>query len=214
VSPTGLRTLAVAVGMGALLLFAVAVRVRTSGTADLKTARACRDAGLPGTAVDMAGRAARWQLPVGGASRKARELLLELGDEAGKRGDADLALRAWQGVRGSILGSRWLRTPDPDLLEAANRRIAGEMARRDRLPDGSPGLDEAGHLAFLARDDMPRPWPAFLASLAFLAWVGVSLVGSFRALTPEGALRPGPALRWGLGSLGLLLCWLGLLWLA
>ncbi len=213
-SPTALRVIAAVLGTAAVLLFAVAVRVRTSGAGDLQAARACREAGLHRTAVDMAGRAARWQLPVGGASRKARELLRDLGDEALARGDADLALRAWQGLRGSILGSRWLRVPDPDLLEEANRRIAREMARRDRLPDGSPGLDEEGHLAFLARDDLPRPWPAFLASWAFLAWVAVSLAGAFRAVTPDGSLRPGPALRWGLGSAGLLLAWLVLLWLA
>lgn len=213
-SPTGLRVLAATLGTGAVLLVAVAVRVRTSGVADLQAARACREAGLLQTAVDMAGRAARWQLPIGGVSREARELLRDLAEEASTRGDPDLALRAWQGLRGSILGSRWLRVPDPDLLEEANRRIAQEMARRDRLPDGSPGLDEAGHLAYLLRDDLPRPWPAFLASWVFLAWVAVSLAGSFRAVTPAGALRAGPALRWGLGSLGLLLCWLVLLWLA
>ena len=76
------------------------------------------------------------------------------------------------------------------------------------LPDGRPGLDEAGHLEFLRRDSMPRTLPAALASLLFLAWVAVTGVGAWRSLTPEGRLRGRAALSFGLASAALLGGWL------
>lgn len=209
-SPGALRAASLAVLATTVLGGAVAVRVAVSGAADLSVARECRQAGLPLTAVDYAARAARWYLPAGGASREGRLLLAELAGELAPT-DPDLSLRAWQELRGAVLGSRWLVTPDRDLLDLANGHIARGLAARDVLPDGRPGLDAAGHLAFLQRDDLPRPLPAFGASLLFVIWAAVTVAGAWRSVTPQGRLRGGPALRWGLGSLALLACWLVLL---
>jgi len=192
----------------------VAVRVAVSGRADLATAIACRDAALPSTAVDFASRASRWYLPVGGGSREARLLLADLARDASAAGDDALSLRAWQELRGSIRATRWLVTPDADLLEVADAAIAKGMAAIDRLPDGRPGLDEAGHLAFLKRDSMPRTAPAAAAVLLFVAWVSVTAAGAWRSLTPEGRLKGRSALSWGLGSAALLAGWLVALSLA
>jgi hypothetical protein len=214
VSPGSLRAASLAVLAATVFLATVVVRVAVSGSSDLAVAKDCRAADLPLTAVDFAARAARWYLPAGGSSREGRQLLADLAGELAAGGDADLSLRAWQELRGAILGSRWLVTPDRDLLDLANGRIAREMAARDVLPDGRRGLDEAGHLAFLQRDDLPRPLPAAGASLLFVAWVVVTVAGAWKSVTPEGRLRGGPALRWGGASLLLLACWLILLALA
>lgn len=210
-SPGALRAASVAVLATTVLGAAVATRVAVSGAADLAVARDCRQADLPLTAVDFAARAARWYLPVGGSSREGRLLLADLAAERAEAGDDDLSLRAWQELRGAILGSRWLLTPDRDLLDLANAHIARGMAARDVLPDGRKGLPEAGHLAFLQRDDLPRPLPAFGASLLFVIWAAVTVVGAWRSVTPEGRLVGGPALRWSLASLVLLASWLALL---
>ncbi len=187
---------------------AVAIRVAGSGRSDLQTAIECREAGFPSTAIDFASRAARWYLPIGGVSRPARELLKDLALQADATGRPDLALRAWQELRAAVRSTRWLVTPDADLLAEADRAIAKGLAAIDRLPDGRPGLDEAGHLQFLQRETMPRTAPATAAVLLFIAWVSVTALGAWRALTPEGRLKGRAALSWGLASAVLLAGWL------
>ena len=193
---------------------AIAVRVAVSGRSDLQTAIACQQADLPSTPVDFASRAARWYLPAGGVSRPARELLRDLAREADAAGHPELALRAWQELRGAVRSTRWIVTPDADLLDEADHAIAKGMAAIDRLPDGRPGLDEAGHLEFLQRDAMPHPGPATAAVLLFIAWVSVTAAGAWRSMTPEGRLKGRAALSWGLASAALLAGWLVALWRA
>lgn len=202
--------------LAALLVVAavVTVRVSVSGRADLRTAEACRDAGFPSTAVDFAARASRWYLPVGGVSRSARELLRTLAMEAQAAGRPELSLRAWQELRGAVRSTRWLTTPDADLLEESDAAIARGMAAIDRLPDGRPGLDAAGHLAFLRRETLPRTAPAAATVLLFIGWVAVTAAGAWRALTPEGRLNGRSAWGWGLASATLLAGWLVCLSLA
>ncbi len=186
----------------------VATRVAVSGRDDLATAIACQQADLPATAIDFAARAARWYLPLAGVSRPARELLRDLAKEAGAVGNPGLELQAWQELRGAIRSTRWMITPDTDLLDEADASIARGLAAIDRLPDGRAGLDEAGHLAFLKRDSMPRNGPSAAAVILFVAWLSVTAAGAFRSVTPEGRLRGGAILFWGLGSLTLLAGWL------
>ena len=193
---------------------AITVRVAVSGQSDLRTAIACRDAGFPSTAVDFAARAARWYLPVGGASRPARELLKDLALAAASTEHPDLSLRAWQELRGAIRSTRWLMTPDPDLLDEADQAIAKGMAAIDRMPDGRPGMDETAHLEFLKRDSLPRTAPAAAAVLLFVAWIAITAVGAWRSVTPEGRLKGRVALGWGLASAASLGGWLIALFLA
>ena len=69
-------------------------------------------------------------------------------------------------------------------------------------------------MAYLIRNDLPRPIPAAGASFLFVLWVAATLAGAWRSVTPDGRLRGGPALRWGALSLVLLAGWLSLLALA
>ncbi len=198
--------------LGALVLVGVAVcaRVAVSGSEDLATARMAREAGLPATAVEYYGRAARWYLPLVGPHGPARREMAALCREVEGAGDPGLALRCHREMRGAILATRWLMTPDSDLLEDANQAIA-RLVARERGPDGRPVLPEALHLDLLHRDETPNPWLSALAVVLFCAWIGVAGWGLWSSVLPEGAVswrRLGGFL---LLSLGLAAAWLTVL---
>ena len=201
-------TAALAVAAGLVVALAVAARVLSSGYCDLDTARQCRSADLPWTAIDYYARAARWYLPVVGAHAEARQALAGMATEAQAAGLDDLALRGWRELSGAILGTRWLTTPDADLLDQANRGIARLMARQDAALRPGRALDEGGHLALLQRDASPNPGWAAAAVLLFVAWIGVTGAGAWRSVTPDGRLRGLAAVSWGSASLVLLAGWL------
>ncbi len=195
--------------LGALGVVGVAVcaRVVVSGSEDLATARGARDAGLPATAIEYYGRAARWYLPLVGAHGPARREMAALCREVESGGDADLALRCHREMRGAILATRWLVTPDADLLEEANQAIA-RLVAREKGPDGLPVLPEATHLALLRRDETPNPWLSALAVVLFCAWVGVAGWGLWSSISPEGTVSWRRLGRFAVLSLVLASAWL------
>jgi hypothetical protein len=166
----------------------VGLRVAASGRSDLATAESCRASGLDETALDYYARAARWYLPGAGVHRLARARLLEMAADAERAGHRDLALRAYREVRGAIRSTRWLVTPDEDLLATADGAIARLVAAQDRELRGEGALDEAGHRDLLARDASPSPWMSLAVVLLFLAWVGVLVRGAWRGVHPDGTV--------------------------
>ncbi len=201
--------------LGAIVVVAVAVcaRVVVSGSEDLAIARGAREAGLPGTAIEYYGRAARWYLPLVGPHASARREMREVCREVEGAGDVALALRCHREMRSAILATRWLITPDADLLDEANRAIA-RLGAREIGPDGRPVLPEREHLALLRRDESPNPWLSALAVLFFCAWVGVAGFGLWSSLTPEGAVSWRRLGRATLYALLLAAAWLAVLRLA
>lgn len=201
--------------LGALVVVGVAVcaRVMGSGSEDLSTARAAREAGLPATAVDYYGRAARWYLPIVGPHAPARREMAALCQEVEASGDQALALRCHREMRGAILATRWLVTPDSDLLEASNRAIA-RLVAQEKGPDGSPVLPEALHLEILHRDEAPNPWLSALAVLLFCGWIGMAGFGLWTSITPEGTVSWRRLGGYILVSLALAAAWLVALRLA
>lgn len=198
--------------LGALVVVGVAIcaRVVVSGSEDLSTARGSREAGLPATAIEYYGRAARWYLPLVGLHGPARREMAALCREVEAAGDFVLALRCHREMRGAVLATRWLVTPDSDLLEDANQAIA-RLVARERGPDGLPVLPEATHLDLLHRDETPNPWLSALAVVLFCAWIGVAGWGLWSSVSPDGAVswrRLGRSL---LLSLVLAAAWLAVL---
>lgn len=201
------RAAALAVALGLVLLAAAAIRVTVSGHRELARGRDLLAAGQTEEGVASLGRAARWYLPALGAHRAARESLMEIGAAREAAGDAAGALTAFRHVRGAILGSRWLFTPDADLLDTANDRIAVLMAAQDAAIRGDKALDAPAHRAFLERDAVPDAGRSALAVGLFLAWVGAAAVGLWRGLRPDGGIRGRVLASWSALSLLLLAAW-------
>lgn len=183
------RTAAVIAVAFASAVLAVCLRVIVSCQDDIETADAAIASSMEDTAIETYGRAARWYLPFSPCHARARRQLLQMGRMAEAQGRDDIALKAYRELRGAVLGTRWLITPDHDLLDEADIAIARLMHRQDLAQRGEAALSEEKHLELLRRDSSPNPWLSAIAVLLFFAWVVVLGSGAWRGILPDGTIR-------------------------
>lgn len=155
-------------------------------------------------------RAARWYVPLAPHVSDAYDRLEALAELAEKKGDLRTALAAWQGVRGSILATRSVYTPESDRLEPANHKIADLLSRLDPTLPASMTRDElaAWHGELLARDESPSVGWSLLAVLGFLVWIGGGVLFAVRGVSAEDRLVRRPAITAGVLVMAGLVLWL------
>src|SRR4029078_11014960 len=110
-------------------------------------------------AAEHARRAAGWYAPGAPHVRVAYERLMALATTAEGRGDREIALFAWRGVRTAAIETRWLFTPHEEDLGRANQAIARLSAATPRPPGTRgepPAVIEREQLEALGRDEAPR----------------------------------------------------------
>jgi len=182
--------IASACGALGLLIGAITARVIWAGETEIAAStRALQQADLH-EAVTRARRAAGWYAPGAPHVRVAYERLVTIATAAEGRGDRDLALFAWRGVRTAALETRWIVTPHEGDLDRANRAIARIESAAPRPPGTRtepPQRIEQIQITALLRDEAPRvPWVIALV-IAFVAWAGGAAWGVHRAArAPEG----------------------------
>jgi len=198
------RTLGRGLGLFALALAIVSVRVVWSSRGEWKQAQSSTG----DEQVAHLGRAARLYAPGNPYSRRALDELARLGRSASGAAEG---LAAWREARSAILATRSFYTPRRELLDEANARIAALMAAAEDPARGSAAERRAWHAARLAQDDAPSVGWSLIALLGLGAWIG-SAVGFFlRAVDERDKLRPRAAVSWALGvGVGLVLFFLGL----
>lgn len=192
-----------------VILLVATIRVVVSGRNDLEIANGCMRAGVEETAIDYFSRAARWYMPFFTTSSDAIEGLIRISEGAGQRQDPETALRALREARSAILASRWILTPHRERLAEINRQIAILMA-------GDPASENhdssvAKYLGQLEKTSMPNPIISLFATLLFVCWLAVTIVGSTKVVTARGRFTGGKSWIWIAGSAVLLIGWLVML---
>lgn len=208
------RTMAVIGVVLALCLGVVVTRAIWEGRSALATGDSAQAAGDRREAIAQWRRAARWYVPGAPHVGRAYDRLENLALVAEREGDLDTALRAWRGVRGSILATRSFYTPFSDRLEPANRNIARLMASVEGA-QADPARSEAEraewHYDLLARNEAPSVAWTLFAMLGMAIWLGGGLLFALRGLSGEDRLNGRVAVISGaLVASGLLLWMLGL----
>ncbi|HUQ00872.1 MAG TPA: hypothetical protein VM261_00195 [Kofleriaceae bacterium] len=114
-------------------------------------------------------RAARWYVPLVGASDDAFARLARLGTDAEARGDAATARAAWQAVRGAALAIRGATAPFDERRREADAHLAKLYAADPNLGAGATVEERtAWHARVLAGSARPtRGW--LVLALAVLA---------------------------------------------
>jgi len=195
--------------------FVVAVptlRAVYSGEMDIAASTDALYAGDPHEAVVRARRAAGWYAPGAPHVRVAYERLIALAEAAEERGQLELAMLAWQGVRSAATETRWLTTPHAAHLDQANREIARLQSGAPRPPGTArePASSiERTQLATLAQRHGPRTSWVIALTAAFSSWA----LGLFWVL--RKGVDPAGRLSWRRSAPGLSVAILGIaLWLA
>lgn len=187
-------------GVVLVVLLALAVRVIGSARAELAEARALDGHGDPALAVSHYRRAARWYAPLSPYPEEALTRLREIGAEAERTGDVDLALSSWRSIRAATLGSRSFYVPYEDRLHEADDHIAALMARLPPPPIDarlSEEQREAAHLTLLEADVGPAPLPSLVALIGLGTWIAAAFFFATRAFDNEDRLVAKEARKWG-----------------
>jgi hypothetical protein len=174
------RALVLAALAVVVVIAAAATRAVWAGGRALDDGDAALARGDHAEAIASWRRAARWYVPVVGASDDAFARLARLGTEAEQKGDVATARAAWQAARGAALAIRGATAPFDERRREADAHLATLLAA-----DGNPGagatVEERAtwHARVLAGAARPtRGWLVLaLAGLVALVIGGGMLAG-------------------------------------
>src|SRR5579883_2843132 len=178
-------------------LGALALRVGISGRSCHQKAQAELAAGHIDEGIFWLGRSARWYLPFAPWVSTSLAELDQIGQKAIASHDIDVALAAYQEIRGATLGTRSFYTPYTQQLNAANQQIARLMAEKEAplRPNDSLQARIDFHTALLAKDEAPKVPFVLIALSGFALWVGAGFFFCFRAVDDNARLLHPQALR-------------------
>ena len=198
-APARVRALLRGVLLASVLFSAFTVRVLTSAAAELRTADQYRARGELEGAVVHYRRAARWYAPGSPFHVQALSRLGSIGAQAEQRGDSELALSAYRGVRAAIMSARSFYTPEQARLRAADERIASLMAALPAPPmDARKSREQLRreHLALLEANSDPSLFWTLVLLAGFAAFVGGAFAFIRHAIDAQDHFVPRQALRW------------------
>ena len=207
------RRIAVGLVVAGFCLGVLVTRAVWQGRQALSAGDASMEAGQIGDAIFHYRRSARWYVPLAPHVGDALGRLAELAAGAESQGNAEVALAAWRGVRGSVLATRSFFTPNRDRLDTANQHIARlmseqparETAGRDAA---SSGQLQAMRLQLLQRDDAPSVLWSVIALVGFALWLAGGLLFALRAVDSHDKLVTRSAVVSGLLVAAGLVVWL------
>lgn len=134
----------------------------------------------------------------------------QLGTEAESRGDASLALEAYQILRSSLYAVRSFYVPYYAWVVDSEARIAQLMAQRKGGPTAEAtqlAHDTARYTAMFQRQMGPTVVGSMLVELGFLGWVGAAIAFIWCAVDHQGRLVWQRSLWWGSAVVAFFALW-------
>tara|TARA_R110002096_G_scaffold433887_5_gene653969 strand:+ start:96843 stop:97499 length:657 start_codon:yes stop_codon:yes gene_type:complete len=209
------RRLLIAVASVFLCVGVLSTRALWEGRSSLKRGNAFLERGDSEGAVRNWRRAARWYLPLAPHVASAYDKLQGLALSAEERGDIQVAISAWTGIRSSVRATRSFYTPYSERLAEADTHLAKLMAQLELQSDATVDLveTEEWHRALLKRDQMPSVGWSIVALLGLALWIGGGFGFALRAVDDNDRLvRKAAAYSGAAVAVGMLVWLLGLHW--
>lgn len=190
-----------AVGLGLLCLAMLYVKVAYNSGESFRSGEEAYASGEFKTALTQYERAIKWYTPWSPLVRRAVERLWQLGTEAEARGDAALALEAYQTLRSSLYAVQSVYIPHQAWIPKGEERIAPLLAARKNVADTSDpeklAQDTTRFAKQLQRHVGPHRGWSLLAEISFLSWVGATLGLIWYVVDNEGNFVPRQGFLWG-----------------
>jgi tetratricopeptide (TPR) repeat protein len=189
--------------LGVLLMLIVALVVKASYHAgqEFALAEQAHEQQQYAEAILHYERAIKWYTPSSPTVQQAVEHLWDLGTEAEQRGDLELALEAFRGLRGSLYATRSLYLPYEHWIPKCEAKIAVLMAQTadpedSRQASRTPQEETERFAKMLQRFTGPNIAGAVITEVGFLGWVGTTIGFLWFAFTEQGLSGRG-GLIWG-----------------
>ena len=146
-------------------------------------------------------RSIQWYTPFNTYVSRSAERLWEIGNKAEKKGEDNLALKAYQELRSSLYSVRSFYTPYPEWIERCNDKISSLVAKKEPYSkankEKSFGERKAESLKILKKDYAPNVFWSILLEIGFIGWIGCAIGFIFRVFTGEKGFDVRRALLWG-----------------
>jgi hypothetical protein len=193
-----------------LCLGVITIRAMWEGRSALQRGDEAQASGDSEAAVRWWRRAARWYVPMAPHVASAYDRLQSLAEAAEGKGDTQVALAAWTGIRSSIRATRSFYTPFSERVDEADEHIAALMVQREQAEGTSrdPKERQEWHYALLKLDPMPSVFWSLVALLGLALWIGGGFVFAMRAVDDKDRLVPKAAAYSGAGIAIGLVIWL------
>ena len=146
-------------------------------------------------------RALHWYSPGSAPVALSLERLWEIGQNAERHEDYQLALRAYEDLRSGVYSARSFYTPLRSWIERCDERIA-DIVAQGKAPRASQQTLAAGH----TREEILRilqgtPGPNYVWSIiceaGFIGWIACTFGFILFVFTGEKGFRPRRAVVWG-----------------
>ena len=129
------------------------------------------------------------------------ERLWEIGNKAEKKGEDNLALKAYQDLRSSLYSVRSFYTPYSEWIERCNDKISSLVAKKEPYSKAQRGKTfgqrKTESLKILKKDYAPNVFWSILLEIGFIGWIGCAIGFIFRVFTGEKGFDGRRALLWG-----------------
>lgn len=189
------------------LLFLVVGYVGIQGYREHQKAEVAKAEGDLTAAITHYQRSIKWYLPGAFYVAKAAGGLWQVGMEAERKGDNEIALVAYQELRSAFYAARSFYTPGTEWIERCNQKIAALMAQweassaKQKATLSIETLRQK-HMAILSQKGRPDYFWSIVLELGFFGWVGA--VAGFIMQVFQG--KKGFVIRraWGWGGLFLI----------
>ena len=195
----------------ATITVAAIAKVYYTGNVEYRQARELLEANNPWEAIEHYDRAMHWYMPHAKHVEQSAKDLWDIGEEAEKNNDRDLALQSYRTIRSAFYAARTLGTPGKDWIARCDQKIVA-VASEDpdliaRMPDPKARQDEVAKS--LKKNSAPDAAWSLAVEVGFFGWVGSALGFIFFGYGSKGEWKRGRAAFWGL----LLFCFYAL-WIA
>ena len=162
------------------------VRVLVGARSEADAGKEALARGDSAAAVHHFDRAIHWYSPGSGAVAESISGLRQAADEYEKTGDPEGALYAWRILRSALYSVRHVSQPYPEVIEAANRRIADVTAKTAVAQKGGDlEAEQKRRYEQLSRPVGPKTGFALLAEAGFLGWVASGFLFIWFGVRPD-----------------------------
>jgi hypothetical protein len=150
------------------------------------------------TAINHYERALHWYLPFSQTPYAAAEKLWEITQNQQTQNQKEEALKTYRILRAAFYSIRSIYTPGKKWIHRCNEKISHIMATRfidsQKMSKITFSEKKSQYMILLETERRPFIFASIVNEIGFFGWIASVLFFIFKALSPQGNIKKGPAI--------------------